>query len=721
MDDIASRRRRRPILACEPCRRKKIKCDHDVPVCGPCTRSRTSSCSYLEAGDDLVAKKQRSGDAPSNASVASASEGRPLSVSFSVPPSAPFSTPLSASLSGSSWFQSSSGSSSCLPLSFPQQATSISVSEAGSVHLIERDSFTARGTFVRGRFYGPSHWLSFYQQLPHAKSDYDFYKEYETAVTSPSTIGSLSRTNSWKLADTMPTREVSNQLVLAYFRTFESVLRVLHVPSFIRECQRYWKAPEDSRDEFLILLGLVMAIGSAFSPHPTVEDRCIDLWIDAAQTWLREALTETNINHSDTTSTSGRELIEIFCLLIEARQTRYSNNKRPGLISADSLIRAAEHVGLHIDPSKLPGLSFFEQEMRRRLWTTVQELALQASVNEGRPSPLLRIDDNGQTPSNLADEHFDAHTTSMPLINDRDFSHTSIQIALHKSFPIRLAIAEAINDVSSDVCSYEQALEMSSRIMAESREVFARIQNRASVFAVRLCELLLHRFLLTLHAPFALHAQIDPTRYYSRKVATEVAMSILRHCSHVDTDDFARLLRQGSEMFTHVPILATSILCYDLTDGEPFSSILVQAAFPITRNSLQKLVEAYLHVLSLRIGAGSEEVGPYVLLSAQLARITATQTGQTIDDRVLITRTIQLCQRLHQGQEIRPRTEEQRVPSAPTHSSNGNMGSAEGLTLTRQGISSDHIFNISTDRIDDGFPNSFSDENPWNMAFLKHK
>ncbi|KAI0969443.1 hypothetical protein F4678DRAFT_174874 [Xylaria arbuscula] len=717
MDDTASRRRRRPILACEPCRRKKIKCDHDVPVCGPCTRSRTSFCSYLEAGDDLVAKKQRSGDAPSDASVASASEGRPLSVPFSVSLSAPFSTPLSASLSGSSWFQSSSGSSSGMPLPISQPATSISVSDAGSVHLIERDSFTGRGSFVRGRFYGPSHWVSFYQHLPHAKSDYDFYKEYESAVTSPSTIGSLSRTNSWKLADTIPTREVSNQLVLAYFRTFESVLRVLHVPSFIRECQQYWKAPEDSRDEFLMLLGLVMAIGSTFSPHPTVEGRCIDLWIDAAQTWLREALTETNINHSDTTSTSGRELIQIFCLLIEARQTRYSNNKRPGLISADSLIRAAEHVGLHIDPSKLPGLSFFEQEMRRRLWTTVQELALQAAVNEGRPSPLLRIDDNGQAPSNLADEHFDTNTTSMPVINDHDLSHTSIQVSLHKSFPIRLAIAEAINDVSNDVCSYEQALEMSSRIMVESREVFARIQNRASVFAIRLCELLLHRFLLTLHAPFALHAQIDPTRYYSRKVATEVAMSILRHCSQ-DTDDFARLLRQGSEMFTHVPILATSILCYDLADGEPFSTILVQAAFPVTRNSLQKLVEAYLHVLSLRIGAGSEEVGPYVLLSTQLARITATQAGQAIDDRALITRTMQLCQRIQQGRETRPRTEEQRVQSVS--SSDDNMGPGEGFTVTRQSINSDHTFNIGGENIDNGFPNSFSEGNSWNMAFLQY-
>ncbi|RWA03863.1 hypothetical protein EKO27_g11242 [Xylaria grammica] len=588
--------------------------------------------------------------------------------------------------------------------------------------LIERrDSFTARGTFLRGRFYGPSHWISFYQHLPHAESDYALYQDHESLVGSPSTVGSLSRTNSWKLTDMIPSREVSNQLVLAYFRTFESVLRVLHVPSFIRGCQQYWKAPQDAREEFLLQLGLVMAIGATFSPQVTVGDQCIALWIDSAQDWLRDTLTEANINNSDTTSSSGREMVQIFCLLVEARQTRNTAKKRPGLISADSLVRAAEHVGLHIDPSKLPGLSFFEQETRRRLWATVQELALQAAVDEGRPSLPLRIDDNGPAPLNLADEQFDTHTTITPLARD-DFTHTSIQIALHKSFPIRLAIASAINDVSNDVCPYEQALEMSSRIMAESREVFAQIQGRDSAFAVRLCELLLHRFLLTLHAPFALHAHADPTRYYSRKVATEVATSILRHCSHVDTDDFARLLRQGSEMFAHVPVLAASILCYDLADAEPFSSTLVQVALPVARTSLQKLVEAYLHVLSLRILGGSEEVRPYVLLSAQLARIAAAQAGQTIDNRLVITRTMQLCQRMQRGQSAEPPTKGQQVESALTHSSNGDSaGSGDSFALMTQSLSSDPTFDIGAEHLDNGVSNSLSEQDSWMIGFLQNE
>lgn len=39
------RRRRRPALSCEQCRRRKIKCDHNYPR-GQCLQSKTVSCSY---------------------------------------------------------------------------------------------------------------------------------------------------------------------------------------------------------------------------------------------------------------------------------------------------------------------------------------------------------------------------------------------------------------------------------------------------------------------------------------------------------------------------------------------------------------------------------------------------------------------------------------------------------------------------------------------------
>lgn len=41
----APRKRRRPALSCEQCRRRKIKCDRTYP-CGQCLQSKTASCTY---------------------------------------------------------------------------------------------------------------------------------------------------------------------------------------------------------------------------------------------------------------------------------------------------------------------------------------------------------------------------------------------------------------------------------------------------------------------------------------------------------------------------------------------------------------------------------------------------------------------------------------------------------------------------------------------------
>lgn len=46
------RKRRRPALACEECRHRKIKCDRTAP-CGPCSRSRSKTCTYQNLQDDF--------------------------------------------------------------------------------------------------------------------------------------------------------------------------------------------------------------------------------------------------------------------------------------------------------------------------------------------------------------------------------------------------------------------------------------------------------------------------------------------------------------------------------------------------------------------------------------------------------------------------------------------------------------------------------------------
>lgn len=61
------RKRRRPALSCEQCRRRKVRCDREMP-CGPCTKSHPPlECEYVNEGKaaldnrfDLISKDQES-------------------------------------------------------------------------------------------------------------------------------------------------------------------------------------------------------------------------------------------------------------------------------------------------------------------------------------------------------------------------------------------------------------------------------------------------------------------------------------------------------------------------------------------------------------------------------------------------------------------------------------------------------------------------------------
>jgi hypothetical protein len=54
---VQQRRRRRPALACERCRQRKVKCDRNAP-CTQCIRTRCEPCTYVP--DDHPARNRRS-------------------------------------------------------------------------------------------------------------------------------------------------------------------------------------------------------------------------------------------------------------------------------------------------------------------------------------------------------------------------------------------------------------------------------------------------------------------------------------------------------------------------------------------------------------------------------------------------------------------------------------------------------------------------------------
>lgn len=135
-----------------------------------------------------------------------------------------------------------------------------------------------------------------------------------------------------------------------YVSHFESVFRVLHVPSFWSEYEQYWRSLPEEHGALQYKIKLVIAIGSSLyrdTPDTDMVRRKSCQWIHEAQSWISAPM------EKDRLSLDG---LQIQCLLILARQV-LSTSGDLVWISIGTLVRTAMQMGLHRDPRQFGGMS----------------------------------------------------------------------------------------------------------------------------------------------------------------------------------------------------------------------------------------------------------------------------------------------------------------------------------------------------------------------------
>lgn len=271
--------------------------------------------------------------------------------------------------------------------------------------------------------------------------------------------------------DTVPAREISDNLVNSYFRTSESAYRILHIPTFQKEYLQYWEQPSAASTTFILKMLLAMACGACFyqesdSVHVRSEAK---KWIFAAQSWLSATPFEKN-----RLNISG---LQIHCLILLAREVHGIAGDLIW-IATGNLIRTAFTMGIHRDPKHFPKMTVLQAELRRRLWATILEFNVQFSLKAGM-NPLLSMDDfDTEPPANINDEDIDETTRVPPLSKSSDtFTQTAIQILLLKSLSTRLRVVR-LNDFRCEP-SYDEVLELGAELTKTCKDSRYTVQNWA--------------------------------------------------------------------------------------------------------------------------------------------------------------------------------------------------------------------------------------------------
>lgn len=429
----------------------------------------------------------------------------------------------------------------------------------------------------------------------------------------------------------LPSKEVADALVDCYLRTSEAIYRVLHVPTFRRDYEALWLSNTGPNTAFLVQLKLVLAIGAVTYDEQFSLRSSTVRWIHEALTWISEPKFKSRLDIQSLQTN----------LLLLLAQERVGAGGDSIWVSVGALLRKAVFLGLHRDPAHLPKGTVFAAEMRRRLWNTILEVALQSSLTSGAP-PFISLDDfDAAPPRNFDDEQL---MTSDPVPKpEANFTQASIAIALRKTFPQRLAVAKFLNDLAS-AGKYEETLRLDAELRAAFRDLGRTLQVFSSSgsqlspsrFEIRLLDFEMHRYLSSLHAPYFGPALHETAYAFSRKVVVESSLKIWRvaypsscptsatDAIPSDRDDLAQLTVCSSGFHATVTINAALLIAVELRAQLTEEESLVPV--PLRPDLLSVLDDAKVWCLR-GIEAGETNVKGYLLMSVVAAQIEGFRRG----------------------------------------------------------------------------------------------
>ncbi|KAJ2900059.1 hypothetical protein MKZ38_002677 [Zalerion maritima] len=436
------------------------------------------------------------------------------------------------------------------------------------------------GLSHKTRLFGQSHWVivvPLFRDILNAIQPICLLNEGAKILSSVQRCKSLARVVKAKRSPVWPTlptpdlppRNIADELVECYLASTESILRILQVPAFKSGYESIWSPSQSSTPaakkdtaEFLVQLKLVLAIGTVTYDHDFSMRVPAIRWIYEAQTWISEPRFKSRL---------GISHLRTEILLLLAREL-VGVGGGGTWVAAGTLLRKAISMGLHRDPCMLPKRCVAAAELRRRLWYTVLEICVQASVAAGG-SPLVGMEDfDTEPPRNFDDDDFNVWKATdesgapraarskqlqreEPKPKPEDtFTDTSVAIATAKTIPLRLSVCSFLNNVTgmmgpsqksySDMLQLEREFRAGYKTLCRTLQGYQRQRQQQppspsgpSRFALRALDMQMLRYLSALHVPFfnlALGPNASATYAYSRKVVVDTALKIWRAAYFAD-------------------------------------------------------------------------------------------------------------------------------------------------------------------------------------------
>ncbi|KAI1108405.1 hypothetical protein F5Y14DRAFT_436275 [Nemania sp. NC0429] len=546
-----NRRRDKPQLSCNLCRRRKMRCDRHHP-CSTCERrGLSSSCTYVTGG----------GVSTSSASVQDRLKTlETLVVSY-------MNQNEGARLN--SLMQASPGTR--------ELDASPAPSDVGGL----------KSSSTETKYHDMTHWDSVLDAISELKEDYSQSDNSRPTLATPEppSISSLDspllygckHCSKDEILAALPSRELADSLVSLCFEQLQITSCAIHRLEFLKQYAAFWEDPQIVPVMWLGLLFSIFSIAinirdlNAEQPRLGIQPDCASL-----SACYREKTAQCLILGQYTRG--GPYVIETLVHHFTAEFVRRRHVSNETWLILSTAVHLAMRMGYHKDPDHFKSISPYEGELRRRLWAMIYNIDILTAGQLGLPRLINDSFVDTALPRNLLESDFGPDSATLPPSRpDSDTTPMLVTLSKFRLGHIYTAVADVVTNTQPP--TYAQVLQVDRQIEDMFMQIpdYCRIKP-ATDSVTDSPQVILQRFFLEINyhkAQVILHwrylslANQDDRYAYSTKTATSAALKILKlhQTMYEGLKPDGRLypIRWRVTCFLCQDyLLATSILCFYL-------------------------------------------------------------------------------------------------------------------------------------------------------------
>lgn len=378
-------KRPRESLACNQCKRAKIRCDRRTP-CSSCTRKDEAAiCSY-----------QRISPGSSHSATA---EDRLAHLESLVK-----------------------------DLMQNQNLRRPGINPAPAEDHSTEDPGVADQGLEEGRYVGSTHWsaiLDDIQELKVAVARREDVPEPSLSLSpSPESnkesiiFGSPSDFPLEQVMDQhLPPKVEVDRLVAIYFQGENFIIPFIHTFQFQRQYRAFWAEPTQVNPLWLSMLFSICAVSTlirgTIGIYPALREEVI------TESCQFLAASEKCLVRGEYHRPQPL-VLEALIMFAQCKNMQSLDPSREAGAMFGMVVRMAYEMGYHRDPDSLGSFSPFEGEMRRRFWSLCKQVDLMVSFQLGLPSNICLENCDTKSPRNLTDSDFDVDTKVLPPSRTED-------------------------------------------------------------------------------------------------------------------------------------------------------------------------------------------------------------------------------------------------------------------------------------------------------------